>query len=647
VIMADRVGERFGNYHLIKLIGEGGFAEVYLGEHIHLDSLAAVKILTTRLTDDEISTFRNEARIIINLDHPHIIRVLDFGLENNTPYIVMGYAPNGSLRNKYPRTTRLSLSTIVTYVNQITSALYYVHNQKLIHRDIKPENMLIGGNNEILLSDFGIASVAHSSRSLKTGVGSGTINYMSPEQIQGKARPSSDQYSLGIVIYEWLCGVRPFQGTYWEITTQHLSTQPPSFEKSLSIVPDIEQVVMKALAKDPKQRFANVKEFAFALEGAVQLSKQHTSASSFSGQSSVPQGTQPLNISTNKQSDDILSTQQEKSAQLNSTIKESSFILTDCFTNTPPIRHDSFTTPPTYQNAAPNPPLDNLQQPTIVARPSKVPTTNNDLPSQEQILNKSVTSSYQPNTSRDLETQQLINNSYQQKLFLPSPGTQQLAENQQPQRTSIASNQRKMTRNLVLAALVLTVIFAGVVSFILVQMKSMNNISSTLSTIQNSKTPVTTPTEPEITPTENVNLDIPVISQGDYSAFQIANDSTNYTFSAQIINKDKNPTQASDVTCKLWLTKEGDVNAILRANNYAIPKTIDTIQQPFPKEVVGAFNYIPPSQQTQPCAPVGTTTWSYTISQFVAPGIYSLVVLTDWNGKSFNWSWVQIVIKKA
>jgi eukaryotic-like serine/threonine-protein kinase len=263
--MADRVGERFGNYRLVKLLGEGGFAEVYLGEHIHLGSLAAVKILTTKLTEDEISTFSNEARIIINLEHPHIVRVLDFGMENTIPYIVMGYAPNGSLRKKYPRSSRLPLSSIVTYVNQITSALYYVHNQKLIHRDIKPENMLIGRNNEILLSDFGIASVAHSSRSLKTEVGSGTINYMSPEQIHGKPRPSSDQYSLGIVVYEWLCGVRPFQGTYWEITTQHLSAPPPSFEKSLSIAPDIEQVVIKALAKDPKQRFANVQEFAFAL----------------------------------------------------------------------------------------------------------------------------------------------------------------------------------------------------------------------------------------------------------------------------------------------------------------------------------------------------------------------------------------------
>jgi hypothetical protein len=158
---------------------------------------------------------------------------------------------------------------------------------------------------------------------------------------------------------------------------------------------------------------------------------------------------------------------------------------------------------------------------------------------------------------------------------------------------------------------------------------------------QITKTPVSTTT------TEHVNLALPVINQGDYSYFQIANGSTNYTFSAQIINKNKNPIQASDVTCKLWLTKEGDVNSILGADNYAIPRTIDTIQQPFPKEVVGAFNYIAPSQQIQPCAPIGKTTWNYTISQSVDPGTYNLVVLADWKGKSFDWSWVSIVIKKA
>jgi hypothetical protein len=163
------------------------------------------------------------------------------------------------------------------------------------------------------------------------------------------------------------------------------------------------------------------------------------------------------------------------------------------------------------------------------------------------------------------------------------------------------------------------------------------------------KTPIVQVTRTTVPTTtiEHINLDLPVINQGDYSYFQVADSSTNYTISALIMNKSKTPIQASDVTCKLWLTREGDVNSILRADQYSLLRAIDTIQQPFPKEAVGAFNYIAPSQQTQSCAPAGKTSWSYTISQSVDPGTYSLVVLADWEGKSFNWSWVQIVIKKT
>lgn len=269
--MVTYVGQQFGNYRLLKLLGEGGFAEVYLGEHIHLRTPAAIKVLTTKLAEEEIEQFRNEARIMIGLMHPHIMRVLDFGLHGHIPFIVMDYAPNGTLRKMHPKGTSLPIPTIVNYVRQIAAALQHVHNQKLIHRDVKPENMLLGRQNEVVLSDFGITAVAHSTRSLKTQDGSGTIYYMAPEQIQGKPRPASDQYSLGVVVYEWLSGVRPFNGTYWEIASQHLSTHPPSLcGRVSSIPPNVEEVVMKALSKDPKQRYSNIEDFAQALEQAYQ-----------------------------------------------------------------------------------------------------------------------------------------------------------------------------------------------------------------------------------------------------------------------------------------------------------------------------------------------------------------------------------------
>lgn len=269
--MADRIGEQLGNYQLIRLLGEGGFAEVYLGEHIHLSTQAAIKVLHTQLTSDDVGKFRTEARTIAHLIHPHIVRVLEFGVEGKTPFLVMDYAPNGTLRQRHPKGVALPLPLIVAYVKQVAYALQYAHDEKVIHRDIKPENMLLGRRNDILLSDFGIALVAQSSRYQSAQEMAGTMAYMAPEQIQGKPRPASDQYSLGVVVYEWLSGDRPFRGSLTELVGQHLSVPPPSLlEKVSSISPEVDQVVLTALAKDPKQRFGSIQAFATALEEASQ-----------------------------------------------------------------------------------------------------------------------------------------------------------------------------------------------------------------------------------------------------------------------------------------------------------------------------------------------------------------------------------------
>jgi len=268
----NRIGQQLGNYHLTSLLGEGGFAEVYLGEHIHLGTKAAIKVLHTQLTNEDVDAFRTEARTIARLVHPHIVRVLDFGVEDKTPFLVMDYAPYGTLRHLHPKGTSLPVATIVTYIKQVADALQYAHDEKLIHRDIKPENMLVGERHEVLLSDFGIALVAQSSHHQSTQEVIGTVTYMSPEQIQGKPRPASDQYSLGIVVYEWLCGDRPFHGSFTELCTQHMFAPPlPLREKVPSISPDVEHIVMTALAKDPKQRFASIRAFATALEQASRL----------------------------------------------------------------------------------------------------------------------------------------------------------------------------------------------------------------------------------------------------------------------------------------------------------------------------------------------------------------------------------------
>src|SRR5947208_10223509 len=269
--MADRVGQQLGNYRLMRLLGEGGFAEVYLGEHIYLKSQAAIKVMHTRLAKDDLESFLSESRTLVQLIHPHIVRVLDFGVEDNTPFLVMDYAPHGTMRQRHPKGTVVPLALIVDYVKQVADPLQYAHDQKLIHRDIKPENILLGRSNEVLLSDFGIAIVAQSTRSEGTLNTAGTIGYMAPEQIQAHPRPASDQYALGIVVYEWLSGARPFSGSFTEVAAKHLMVPPPPLRgQMLNISPEVEEVIFTALAKDPKQRFGSVQAFAFALKQASQ-----------------------------------------------------------------------------------------------------------------------------------------------------------------------------------------------------------------------------------------------------------------------------------------------------------------------------------------------------------------------------------------
>ena len=267
--MADRVGQQLGNYQLQRIIGTGGFAEVYLAEHKYLRTSAAIKILHTQLASEDQEYFLTEARTVAHLISPHIIRVLEFGIENAVPFLVMDYAPHGTLRQMYAKGERVPLATVVSYVKQLAEALDYAHSKNVIHRDIKPENMLVGSKNEVLLSDFGIAQVAQSSRYQNVRDMAGTIAYMAPEQISAHPRPASDQYSLGIVVYEWLTGERPFHGSFTEIAVKHKLVPPSSFYQHVpELTPAVEEVVLTALAKEPQQRFATVSAFAHALEQA-------------------------------------------------------------------------------------------------------------------------------------------------------------------------------------------------------------------------------------------------------------------------------------------------------------------------------------------------------------------------------------------
>nr|HET6904739.1 serine/threonine-protein kinase [Ktedonobacteraceae bacterium] len=260
-----RIGEQIGNYRLLRLLGRGSFADVYLGEHIHLHIQAAIKVLDMRLTNDDMGDFLKEARTIAHLKHPSIIQVLEFGVESNTPFLVMDYAPNGTLYTRFPKGRPHSVEDIQPYVMQIASALQYAHDEKLIHRDIKPENMLLGSNDEALLADFGIAVVAHSSRTQSMQGVAGTVAYMAPEQLRGLPVKASDQYALAAVMYEWLSGNSLFSGSFVEVATHHTLTPPPPLSTHIATIsPMVESAILKALAKDPAERFASMEDFARA-----------------------------------------------------------------------------------------------------------------------------------------------------------------------------------------------------------------------------------------------------------------------------------------------------------------------------------------------------------------------------------------------
>ncbi|HWS83771.1 MAG TPA: protein kinase, partial [Ktedonobacteraceae bacterium] len=267
----NRVGLQLGNYRLLQLLGKGGFAEVYLGKHSYLESYAALKVLQVSLSEKEAQRFQAEAQTLVRLIHPYIVRVLDFFVEQGMPVLVMDYAPGGTLRQRHSCGSCLSLTTVVDYVSQISRALQYAHSHGIIHRDVKPENILLGAHHRLLLGDFGLALLAPSPQLFSTQELAGTLPYMAPEQLRGKPSFASDQYALGAMVYEWLCGECPFTGSYWEVIHQQVAAVPrPLQERRPKLSAGVEAVVLKALAKDSAERFSSIQAFAEALERAAQ-----------------------------------------------------------------------------------------------------------------------------------------------------------------------------------------------------------------------------------------------------------------------------------------------------------------------------------------------------------------------------------------
>ncbi|MGH2507574.1 MAG: serine/threonine protein kinase [Ktedonobacteraceae bacterium] len=257
------------NYHLLHLLGQGNNSEVYLATHPKFEQPVALKLLHARTSEREVQRFLTQSAMWSKLDHSNIIHVYDFSLTySGIPYLVTNYAPQGTLRQRHPRGTRLPLAEVVPYVAQIADALHYVHEHQLVHRDVKPQNMLLGAHNEIILNDFGTAIVSYSLVPNAVDF-EGTVLYAAPEQLAGRSLRASDQYALAVMTHELLCGSWPFIGTFEEVTHKHLFEPAPTLRaKGVEVPLAVEEVLQCALSKDSASRFDTIQDFANALSEA-------------------------------------------------------------------------------------------------------------------------------------------------------------------------------------------------------------------------------------------------------------------------------------------------------------------------------------------------------------------------------------------
>lgn len=266
-------GKYIGSYQVMHPLGQGGSGHVFLSTHVPSGRHVAMRVVRRPTTDAAIRQLLNEDRILSHLQHPNIVRTLDIYHRGNFSVLIMELAQHGTLRHRYPQGTRLSLPAIAYYVQQIAAALQYTHACGYIHRDVKPENLLLTQNGRVLLSDFGIATTAYYADRLHDRFG--TAPYTSPEQARGEPCAASDQYSLAVVVYEWLCGHTPFGGTTREVLLQHRFATPPSLASQGRVIPHALELVMQiALAKEPGDRFESVRQFAQALTWAMRQPMQ-------------------------------------------------------------------------------------------------------------------------------------------------------------------------------------------------------------------------------------------------------------------------------------------------------------------------------------------------------------------------------------
>ncbi|MBI5668776.1 MAG: serine/threonine protein kinase [Chloroflexi bacterium] len=269
------IGRKLGKYDIVELVGQGGMATVYKGYQSDIDRYVAVKVLPPHPGMDRqfAERFRLEARTIARLQHPHILPLYDYGVQDDILYLVMAYVQGGTLSDRIDR-GKLPLSEIVRLLKPVAAALDYAHRQGVIHRDIKPDNILLDREGNALLADFGIVKLAEGEARLTvTGGLVGTPAYMAPEQGRGEVITSkADLYSLGVVVYEMITGKKPYTApTPMQVVLKHMTEPVPSLRaESADVPPALEAVMQRVLAKDPEDRYPSATAFADDFAHALQ-----------------------------------------------------------------------------------------------------------------------------------------------------------------------------------------------------------------------------------------------------------------------------------------------------------------------------------------------------------------------------------------
>src|SRR2546429_6459858 len=253
-----------GRYKILRKLGAGGMANVYLAEDQELGRRVAIKILNDRHANDDqfVERFRREAKNAAGLSHPNIVSIFDRGEAEATYYIAMEFLDGRSLKEMITKRGPAPINVAIDYARQILAALRFAHRNGIVHRDIKPHNVLVDDEGRVKVTDFGIAR-AGTSQMTEAGSITGTAQYLSPEQARGApVDQRSDLYSVGIVLYEMLTGKVPFTGdTPLEIAMKHLSEVPvPPSELRDDVPDDLDLIALRALAKDPEDRYQTAAE---------------------------------------------------------------------------------------------------------------------------------------------------------------------------------------------------------------------------------------------------------------------------------------------------------------------------------------------------------------------------------------------------